>query len=71
LVTNFEMQVLPVPLGPVTMAVSADSLFVMGSRTLERSLTCVAMFYLHKHRHVRRHGNAVHHVELGWVEDPG
>jgi len=38
-VTNFEMQVFPVPLGPVTMAVSAGSPFVIGSRTLERWLT--------------------------------
>jgi len=29
------MQVFPVPLGPVTIAVSAGSPFVIGSRTLE------------------------------------
>jgi hypothetical protein len=37
-VTNFEMQVLPALLGPVTMAVSAGSPLVMGSSTLERWL---------------------------------
>jgi hypothetical protein len=36
---EFAIQVFPVPLGPVTMAVSAGSPFVIGSRTLERWLT--------------------------------
>lgn len=37
--TNCEIQVLPVPLGPVTMAVSAGSSSVSGSSTLERWVT--------------------------------
>lgn len=55
---ELRVQVLPVPLGPVTIAVSAGSPFVMGSRTLERWLTSASRCSLLEER--TRYGEREH-----------